>query len=128
MSTITADDNGAYIKIRNTTKLYCQVGDETKGAREENGKFYYNFKQSYNSFERKYVLPDQVILLKLSYCKTKSSPLTRTIISFSSLPDSPPSPYIAVFYQTTATISNDSKILCHGNANQRVTGETIHKN
>ena len=30
MSTITADDNEAYIKTRNTTKLYCQVGDETK--------------------------------------------------------------------------------------------------
>ena len=40
MSTITADDNGAYIKTRNTTKLYCQVGDETKGVREESGKFY----------------------------------------------------------------------------------------
>ena len=55
MSTITADDNGAYIKTRNTTKLYCQVGDETKGVREESGKFYYNVKQSYNSYERKYV-------------------------------------------------------------------------
>ena len=55
MSTITADDNGAYIKTRNTTKLYCQVGDETKGVREESRKFYYNVKQSYNSYERKYV-------------------------------------------------------------------------
>ena len=52
MSTITADDNGAHIKTRNTTKLYCQVGDETKGVPEERGKFYYNVKQSYNSYEK----------------------------------------------------------------------------
>ena len=39
MSTITDDDNGAYVKTRNTTKLYCQVEDETKGVCEENGKF-----------------------------------------------------------------------------------------
>ena len=123
MSTITADDNGAYIKTRNTTKLYCQVGDETKGVREESGKFYYNVKQSYNSYERKYVSPDHVILLKRSYCKAKSFPLTRTIISFSSPPDGPASPYVAVFYQTTAKISNDSKILCHGNAKKRVSLE-----
>ena len=45
-------------------KLYCQVGDETKGVREESGRFYYNVRQSYNSYERKYVSPDQVILLK----------------------------------------------------------------
>ena len=67
MSTITADDNGAYIKTRNTTKLNCQVGDETKGVREESGKFYYNVKQSYNSYERKYVSSNHVILLKRSY-------------------------------------------------------------
>ena len=30
MSTIIADDNGANVKTRNTTKLYCQVGHETK--------------------------------------------------------------------------------------------------
>ena len=58
MSTITEDDNGAYIKTRNTTKLYCQVGDEIKGVCEESGKFYYNVKQSYNSYERKYVSSD----------------------------------------------------------------------
>ena len=40
MWTITADDNKAYIKTRNSAKLYCQVGDETKGVHEENGKFY----------------------------------------------------------------------------------------
>ena len=90
MSTITADDNGAYIKTRNTTKLYCQVGHETKGVHEEIRKFYYNIKQSYNSYERKYVSPDHVILLKRSYCKAKSFPLTRAIISFSSPPDGQP--------------------------------------
>ena len=96
MSTITADYNGAYVKTRSTTKLYCQMGDETKGVREENGKFYYNVK---------YLSPDHVILLKQSYYKAKSFPLTRTIISLSSPPDGPASPYVAVFYQTTANFA-----------------------
>ena len=74
-----ADDNGAYVKTRNTAKLYWQVGDETEDVCEENGKFYYHVKQSYNSYEGKYVSPDHVILLKQSYFKAKSSPLMRTI-------------------------------------------------
>ena len=75
------------------------------------------------------VLPDHVILLKRTYCKAKSPPpppsppLTRTIISFSSPPDGPASLYFTVFYQITAKISNDSKILCHGNATKRVSRE-----
>ena len=56
--TITADDNGAYVKLN------YQVGDEIKGVRKENEKFYYNVEQSYNSCERKYASPDHVILLK----------------------------------------------------------------
>ena len=120
MSTITAEDNGAYLKTRNTTKLYCQMGNETKCVREENGKFYYNVKHAYNSYERKNVSPDHVILLKRSYCKGKSSPLTRTIILFSSPPEGPASSKVAVFYQTKAKIFNDSKILCHGSVKKRV--------
>ena len=50
-------------------------------------------------------------------------PLTRAIALFSCPPDDPASPYVAVFYQTTAKISNDSKILCHGNAKKRVSLE-----
>ena len=46
MSTITADDNGAYVKTKSTTKLHCQVEDETKDVCEENGKFDYNVKQA----------------------------------------------------------------------------------
>ena len=68
-------------------------------------------------------MPDHVILLKQSYCKAKSFPLTRIIISLSSPPDGPASPYVAVFYQTTAKISSDSKIFCHGNAKKRVSLE-----
>ena len=74
ISTITGDDNGAYVKTRSTTKLYCQVGDETKGVPEENRKFYYNVELSYNSYERKYVSPDHVILLNYVIVRPKASP------------------------------------------------------
>ena len=66
---------------------------------------------------------DHVILLKRNYCEAKSFSLTRKIISFSSPPDGPASPYVAVFYQTTAKISNDSKIFCHSNTKKRVSLE-----
>ena len=61
-----------------------------------------------------------VILLKKSYCKGKSFPLTRTSILFFSLYDDPASTYITVIYQTTAKIASDSKTLCRGNAKKRV--------
>ena len=86
----------------------------------------YDVQRSYNSYERKYVSPGYVILLKRSYCKSKRFPLTRAIISFPSPSDGPASPYIAVFYQKTAKISNDSKILCHDNAKERVSLEKLY--
>ena len=45
------------------------------------------------------------------------------MISFSSPLDGPASPYAAVFYETIAKISSDSKILCHGNAKTKVSPE-----
>ena len=59
MSKITAYDSRAYVKTRNTAKLYCQVGDEKKGFVKKTEKFYYNIRQSNNSYERKYVLPER---------------------------------------------------------------------
>ena len=53
-----------------------------KGVCKESENFYYNVKQSYNSYERKYVLPDNVILLKQSYCKVKSFSLIRKLSNF----------------------------------------------
>ena len=40
------------------------MGDETKGVHEENGKLYYNVKQSFNSYERKYVSPDHKVIVR----------------------------------------------------------------
>ena len=53
-----------------------------KGVCKESEKFYYNVKQSYNSYERKCISPDNVILLKQSYCKVKSFPLIRKLSHF----------------------------------------------
>ena len=65
-------------------------------------------------------MPDHVVLLKRSYCKDKSFPLTRTSILFFSPYDGPASTYITVFYKTTAKIASDSKILCLGKAKKRL--------
>ena len=42
-SDINADDNGAYLKSRNTNKFYYCDNDRTSMVREDiSGKFYYN--------------------------------------------------------------------------------------
>ena len=124
MSTITADDNGVYVKTRNTMNYIVKW--EMKQHVLVKKMDCYDVQRSYNSYERKYVSPDYVILLKRSYCKSKSFPLTRAIISFPSPSDGPVSFYVAVFYQKIAKISNDSKILCHGNAKESAPLEKLY--
>ena len=89
-------------------KLYFQIRDETKGVREESRKF--SFTVIIHMKENMFRLTRHSA--KRSYCKSFSSPL-----------DGPVSSYIAVFYQTTAKISNDSEILYHGTAKMRVSLE-----
>ena len=81
MSAIATDDKAAYVKTRNTTKLNVKWEMKEKVFVKKTDNFIIMLKQSYNSFERKYILPDHVILLKRSYCKTKSFHLTRAIIT-----------------------------------------------
>ena len=50
VSNINANDNGAYLKSRNTNKFYYCDKDRTSVVREDvSGKFYYNKRLSRNS-------------------------------------------------------------------------------
>ena len=50
ISNINANDNGAYLKSRNTNKFYYCDKDRTSVVREDiSGKFYYNERLSRNS-------------------------------------------------------------------------------
>ena len=74
MSHITTDDNGAYIKTRNTNKLYCEIGENAHTVHMDDNQYFYNTRNS-NIYTRSYVSINDVIMLKRSYCVSKSLPL-----------------------------------------------------
>ena len=53
ISDINADDNGAYLKSRNTNKFYYCENDRTSIVREDiSDKFYYNERLSRNFYKK----------------------------------------------------------------------------
>ena len=84
ISDINADDNGAYLKSRNTNKFYYCDNDRTSIVREDiRGKFYYNERLSRNSYKKVYIPSDKMVKLSRTYTKAKSFPSTRTSIQVS---------------------------------------------
>ena len=115
MSHITSDDNGAYVKTRSTNKLYCEVRENAHTVHMDDNQYFYNTRNS-NKYTRSCVSINNVIILKRSYCVSKSSSLSRTLFSFASPADGPDIPYVAVFYQTHSNVSESATIQSHGNA------------
>ena len=62
MSHITTDDNGAYVKTRNTNKLYCEVGENAHTVHMDDNQYFYNTRNS-NTYTRSYVSINDVIML-----------------------------------------------------------------
>ena len=93
MSHITADDNGAYVKTRNTNKLYCEVGENAHTVHMYDHQYFYNTR-IWNTYARSYVSINDVIMLRRSYYFSKSLLLSRTIVSFASPMDGPNIPYV----------------------------------
>ena len=60
---------------------------------------------------------DKIVKLRRTYTKSKSFPLTRTVIKVSNPATDPPSPFVAVFHQTSAIAEKD-EVSCYGNATQ----------
>ena len=108
VSDTNADDNGAYLKSRNTNKFYFNKNDRTNIVREDiSGKFYYNERLSRNSYEKVYIPSHKMVKLSPTYTKVKSFPLTRTYIKASNPASSPSSPFVAVFYQASKIAKKD---------------------
>ena len=114
MPRITADDNEAYVKTRNTNKLYCEVGENAHTVHIDDNQSLYDTRSS-NTYVRSYLSINDVIMLKRSYCVSKSLLLLRTIVSFASPVDGPNIPYVAVFYQTHSNFSESATIQSYGN-------------
>ena len=71
---INADDNGAYLKSRNTKFYYCD-NNRTSIAREDISRiFYYNERLSRNSYKKVCIPSDKIVKLNRTYTKAKRFP------------------------------------------------------
>ena len=78
---------------------------------------YYNPKVLYNRYEKVQVSVEEVITLHRRYCKAKSFPLKRIVMTINPI-DGPIIPYVAVLYQIDSPITEDKRTLCHGNSKE----------
>ena len=115
MSHITADDNRAYVKTRNTNKLYCEVRENAHTVHIDGNQYFYNTRNSNTIYEIVCINQWHNNVEKKLSC-LKSLPLSRTIVSFASPADGPNILYVAAFYQTHLNVSESATIQSHGNA------------
>ena len=114
---INADDNGAYKQIRNTSTMFHYKGDKVHTVYRNGEELYYNRKVSYNRYEKVHVSVEEVVTLHRRYCKAKSFPLKRIVMTINPI-DGPIIPYVAVLYQIDSPITEDKRTLCHGNSKE----------
>ena len=112
---INADDNGAYKQIRNTSTMFYCKGDKVHTVYRNSEELHYNRKISFNNYEKVFVSDKEVITLHQRYCKAKSFPLKRTVMTINPI-DGAIIQYAAVLYQTHSPITDDMRALCHGNS------------
>ena len=113
---VRADDNGAYRNTRSTKKMYVKKDGKTYTTWEEEGRYYFNKKVTYNSFSKVFVNISDVIQLHRSYGKAKSFPLTRIIVTMTRPVNSLIGPYVGLFYNASNTITENRKVFSHGNS------------
>ena len=112
---INADDNEAYIKPRNTTKLYAAATGQVFIARRNDAEYYYNNRIACNSYTRVDVPLEESISVGRDYGKDESFALTRAVINISYLSDGPEIIFVAVVYLAESTIKESTPFLPHGN-------------
>ena len=98
LANISADDNGAYLKSRITNKKLFSGNDQVITVHEVNDKYYYNKRESQNSYSKVYVSADNVVSFHRTYGKTMSFPLPRTIVKMANPINGPMPLCVAVFY------------------------------
>ena len=114
LANISADDIGAYLKSRITNKSYFYGNNQVITVHEANDKYYYNKRESHNSYSKVYVSADNVVSLHRAYRKAKSFSLTRTIVKIANPINGPMSPYVAFFYHAQQVIRKRRSLLSSG--------------
>lgn len=76
---INTDDNRGYTQTRNTSTMF--------NCNDKNvEKLYFNEKVSFNTYQKTYVSKKDVLTLHRRYCKAKSFPLKRIVVTISNYP------------------------------------------
>ena len=78
---VTADDNGAYLKTRKTTRTYSFIDEKVNTVYGKNEEYYYNKKVAFNRYLKQYIPAEKVVSLNRAYGKSKSFPLTKSVIT-----------------------------------------------
>ena len=105
LANISADDIGAYLKSRITNKSYFYGNNQVITVHEANDKYYYNKRESHNSYSKVYVSADNVVSLHRAYRKAKSFSLTRTIVKIANPINGPMSPNVAYSHKKASKSS-----------------------
>ena len=92
-------------------------GDKVHTVYRNGEELYYNWKVLYNRYEKVHVSVEEVVTLHRGYCKAKSFPLKRIVMTINPI-DGPIIPYVAVLYQIDSPITEDKRTLCHGNSKE----------
>ena len=71
-------------------------------------KLHYNRKILFTKYEKVFVSDKEVVTLHRRYCKAKSFPLKRIVMTINL--------YAVVLFQTDSPITDDTRVLCHGNS------------
>ena len=110
LANISADDNGAYLKSRITNKKLFSGNDQVITVHEVNDKYYYNKRESQNSYSKVYVSADNVVSFHRTYGKTMSFPLPRTIVKMAN-PINGPMPLCVVVFYHAQQITKSADVL-----------------
>ena len=118
---VLADDNGAYLNSRSTSKKYHVIIDRVKNSisativHKDNGENYYcNERSGGHSYKKVPVPNDEIWILKRYYRISKSIPgLKRLIVKVKALDNDLYEPHLCIVYSCKKTILQE--IQPHGN-------------
>ena len=83
---INTDDNGAYTQTRNTSTMFYCNDKNVRTVYKDVEKLYFSEKVSFNTYQKTYVSKKDVVTLHRRYCKAKSFPLKRIVVTISNYP------------------------------------------
>lgn len=95
--------------------MFYWKGDKVHKVYRNSEELHNNRKISFNKYEEVFVPDKEVVTLHRRYCKEKSFPLKRIVMTITPI-DGPIILYAAVLNQTDSPMTEDIRALCPGNS------------